>query len=127
MEGVSQEAIDLAGHLKLSRLIVLWDDNKITIDGSATLSTSTDQRARFEASGWHTLAVDGHDSARSIAALDAAKKQSRPTLIACRTTIGFGAPSEQGSELTHGAPLGAAEIEAARANLGLALAALRDS
>jgi transketolase len=113
MEGVSQEAIDLAGHLKLSRLIVLWDDNKITIDGSATLSTSTDQRARFEASGWHTLAVDGHDSGAVIAALDAAKKQSRPTLIACRTTIGFGAPSKQGSESTHGA----AEIEAARANL----------
>ncbi len=117
MEGVSQEAIDLAGHLKLNRLIVLWDDNKITIDGSASLSTSTDQRARFEASGWHTLAVDGHDLGAVKAALETAKKQSRPTLIACRTTIGFGAPSKQGSESTHGAPLGAAEIEAARANL----------
>ncbi len=118
MEGISQEAIDLAGHLKLSRLIVLWDDNQITIDGATSLSTSTDQRARFAASGWHTLAVDGHDGAAVKAALDEARKQDRPTLIACRTIIGFGAPHKAGTEGAHGAPLGAAEIEGARNALG---------
>jgi len=118
MEGVSHEAIDLAGHLRLSRLIVLWDDNRISIDGATSLATSMDQRARFEAAGWRALAVDGHDRGAIKAALDEAKTHDRPTLIACRTTIGFGAPTKQGTEATHGAPLGAAEIEAARANLG---------
>ncbi len=118
MEGVSHEAIDLAGHLKLSRLIVLWDDNQITIDGSTSLSTNLDQRARFAAAGWHTIAIDGHDPAAIEAAIAEAKRQDRPTMIACRTVIGFGAPNKQGTEATHGAPLGAVEIEAARAKLG---------
>ena len=118
MEGVSHEAIDLAGHLRLSKLIVLWDDNRITIDGATSLSTSIDQRARFEAAGWHTIAIDGHDPTAIEAALAEAKAQDRPTMIACRTTIGFGAPNKQGTEATHGAPLGAAEVEAARATLG---------
>ena len=120
MEGVSHEAIDLAGHLNLSRLIVFWDDNQITIDGSTSLATSTNQRARFEAAGWHTSEVDGHDQAAIEAAIREARRQTRPTLIACRTVIGFGAPNKQGTEATHGAPLGAAEIEAARAKLGWA-------
>jgi transketolase len=118
MEGVSHEAIDLAGHLRLSRLIVFWDDNRITIDGSTSLSTHLDQRARFEAAGWGTIAIDGHDPGAIEAAITEAKRQDRPTMIACRTVIGFGAPNKQGSEATHGAPLGAAEIEAARAKLG---------
>ncbi len=118
MEGVSHEAIDLAGHLRLSKLIVLWDDNQITIDGATALSTSLDQRARFEAAGWRTFAVDGHDPAAIEATLAEAKAQDRPTMIACRTVIGFGAPNKQGTEATHGAPLGAAEVEAARTTLG---------
>ena len=117
MEGVSHEAIDLAGHLRLSRLIVLWDDNRITIDGATSLSTNLDQRARFEAAGWHTIAVDGHDPAAVESALAEAKRQDRPTMIACRTVIGFGAPNKQGTEATHGAPLGPEEAAAARAKL----------
>jgi transketolase len=118
MEGVSHEAIDLAGHLRLSKLVVLWDDNRITIDGATSLSTDLDQRARFEAAGWRTFAVDGHDPKAIEAALADAGTQDRPTMIACRTVIGFGAPNKQGTEATHGAPLGAAEIEAARTALG---------
>lgn len=118
MEGISHEAIDLAGHLGLGRLIVLWDDNRITIDGATDLSTSTDQRARFAASGWHTLAVDGHDTTAIAAAIAAAKADPRPSLIACRTVIGFGAPNKQGGHDVHGAPLGEAEIAAARLFLG---------
>ena len=117
MEGVSHEAIDLAGHLKLSKLIVMWDDNRITIDGNTNQATSMDQRARFAAAGWHTIAIDGHDPKAIEAALTEAQGQDRPTLIACRTTIGFGAPNKQGSEGTHGSPLGEAETEAARKNL----------
>ena len=117
MEGVSHEAIDLAGHLKLSKLTVLWDDNRITIDGSTSQATSMDQRARFEAAGWRTMAVDGHDPVAIEAALKDAQTSDRPTLIACRTTIGFGAPTKQGKESTHGSPLGAAEIAGARAAL----------
>ena len=97
---------------------MLWDDNQITIDGSTSLSTSLDQRARFEAAGWRTIAVDGHDPTAIAAAIAEAKAQDRPTMIACRTVIGFGAPNKQGTEATHGAPLGAAEIEASRAKLG---------
>ena len=118
MEGVSHEAIDLAGHLNLSRLILFWDDNKITIDGSTSLATGMDQRARFEAAGWHTFRVDGHDPAAIAAAIAEAREQSRPTMIACRTVIGYGAPNKEGTEATHGAPLGAAEVEAARVKLG---------
>jgi len=118
MEGISQEAISLAGHLKLGKLIVLWDNNSISIDGATALSTSEDQLARFTAAGWHTAAVDGHDHAAVAAAIEAARGASRPSLIACRTTIGFGAPSKAGTAAAHGAALGAAEIAGARARLG---------
>jgi transketolase len=118
MEGVSHEAIDLAGHLRLGRLIVLWDDNGISIDGPTTLSTSTDQLARFKASGWHVLSADGHDPAQIAEALAAAQDDPRPSLIACRSVIGYGAPGKQGKETVHGAPLGESEIELARAELG---------
>ena len=117
MEGISQEAISLAGHLRLSRLIVLWDDNGITIDGSTTRATSEDQRQRFEASGWVTRAVDGHDASALAEAMAWAKTCDRPVMIACRTAIGFGAPSKAGSNSCHGSPLGAAEIAGARAAL----------
>ncbi|WP_128515205.1 transketolase [Tabrizicola thermarum] len=118
MEGISHEAIDLAGHLGLGRLIVLWDDNRITIDGDTGLTTSTDQMARFRAAGWHTLSCDGHNATEIADAVAAAKADPRPSLIACRTIIGFGAPNKQGGHDVHGAPLGAAEIDAARAHLG---------
>ncbi|APZ53815.1 transketolase [Salipiger abyssi] len=118
MEGISHEAIDLAGHLKLSRLIVLWDDNGITIDGGTELSTSTDQRARFAAAGWHVQAVDGHDKEAVAAAIETARVNDRPSMIACKTVIGFGAPNKQGSHDVHGAPLGEEEIAAAREALG---------
>ena len=118
MEGVSHEAIDLAGHLKLSKLVVMWDDNRISIDGSTSLSTSMDQRKRFEAAGWRTLAVDGHKPDEIEAALKEAQTSDRPTFIACRTTIGFGSPNLAGSEKTHGSALGEAEVAATRKNLG---------
>ena len=118
MEGISHEAIDMAGHLGLGRLIVLWDDNRITIDGATSLATSTDQCARFAASGWHVLAVDGHHPTEIADAITEARRDPRPTLIACRTIIGFGAPSKQGGHDVHGAPLGADEIAAARKALG---------
>ena len=114
MEGISQEAIDMAGHLKLSKLIVLWDDNEISIDGSTNLSTSTDQLARFEASGWHAIRVDGHDAMAIEKAIEAAKASDKPSLIACKTTIGYGAPNKQGTSATHGAPLGTDETLATR-------------
>ncbi|MBE0691782.1 MAG: transketolase [Aquamicrobium sp.] len=118
MEGISQEAISLAGHLKLNKLIVIWDDNNISIDGAISLSDSTDQRARFAASGWHTLAVDGHDPEAIATAIEAAQKSDRPTLIAAKTTIGFGAPTKAGSSKVHGSPLGAEELAGARKALG---------
>ncbi len=118
MEGISQEAADLAGHMKLKKLIVLWDDNGISIDGSTALSGSTDQLARFAASGWATTRIDGHDQDAILAAIETAKASDRPTLIACRTTIGFGSPKKAGSEKVHGSPLGAEEIAATRAALG---------
>ncbi|MBV0892577.1 transketolase [Paracoccus sp. Z118] len=117
MEGVSHEAIDMAGHLGLGRLIVLWDDNRITIDGSTDLSTSTDQMARFAASGWHTVACDAHEPAEIAAAIEAARSDPRPSLVACRSVIGWGAPNKQGGADCHGAPLGADEIAAARLHL----------
>lgn len=118
MEGISHEAIDLAGHLRLGKLVVFWDDNKITIDGATDLSTSTDQMARFKAAGWHVQAINGHDKAAIAAAITAARADHRPSMIACRTIIGFGAPNKQGTSATHGAPLGADEITATRAALG---------
>jgi transketolase len=118
MEGISHEAIDMAGHMKLGHMIVMWDDNRITIDGDTNLSTSTDQKARFAASGWHVRSVDGHNPDDIAAALEEARKDPRPSLLACRTIIGFGAPNKQGSHDVHGAPLGDAEIAAARVQLG---------
>ena len=114
MEGVSHEAIDLAGHLRLSKLIVFWDDNSISIDGPTSLATSTDQAARFSAAGWHVARVDGHDPEAAAQAIEAARADPRPSMIACKTVIGFGAPGKQGRESAHGAPLGAAEVAAAR-------------
>jgi transketolase len=118
MEGISHEAIALAGHLALSRLIVLWDDNGISIDGKVSLSDSTDQLARFAASGWVTRAIDGHDTAEIDVALTWAKAQKAPVLIACKTHIGFGAPTRQDTNKAHGAPLGATEIAETRKALG---------
>ncbi|SIP97474.1 transketolase [Paracoccus thiocyanatus] len=118
MEGISHEAIDFAGHQRLGRLVLLWDDNGITIDGGTDLSTTTDQQARFAAAGWHVQAVDGHDREAVAAAIEAARADDRPSLIACKTVIGYGAPNKQGSHDVHGAPLGADEIAAARAHLG---------
>ncbi len=118
MEGISQEAIALAGHLKLKNLIVMWDDNGITIDGKVGISDSTDQLMRFAASGWNTTRIDGHDHGAIAGALLYAHNSDRPTLIACKTIIGFGAPTKQGTNGVHGAPLGAEEIAKARATLG---------
>lgn len=118
MEGISHEAIDLAGHLRLGRLVVLWDDNRITIDGSTDVSTSMNQQMRFEAAGWHVQSVDGHDNEAVAAAIAAARADARPSMIACRTIIGFGAPNKQGTAATHGAPLGDEEIAATRQALG---------
>jgi len=118
MEGVSQEAIALAGHLKLNRLIVLFDDNGISIDGPLSLADSVDQVKRFEAAGWAATRIDGHDAKAIAAALTRAKASDRPTMIACRTTIAFGAPTKAGSEKSHGSPLGKDEIEGARKALG---------
>lgn len=118
MEGVSQEAITLAGRYRLNKLTVLWDDNEITIDGKVSLSDATDQKARFKAAGWAVKAIDGHDMNAIKSALKWATRQDRPTLIACKTKIGKGAATMEGSHKTHGAALGAAEIAATR--LGLA-------
>ncbi len=118
MEGISQEAITLAGHLKLNHLIVLWDDNGISIDGKVSMADSTDQLARFAASGWNTTLIDGHDAQAIAAALEAAQSSDKPSLIACKTIIGFGAPNKQGTAATHGSPLGADEVAAARKTLG---------
>jgi transketolase len=118
MEGINHEAIGLAGHLKLGRLIVLWDDNRITIDGGTSLSTSEDIPARYRAAGWHTASCDGHDVADVERAIAAALDDGRPSLIACRTIIGKGAPNKQGSHSVHGAALGAEEVAAAREALG---------
>ena len=118
MEGLSHEAISMAGHLKLGKMIMLWDDNSICIDGDTNLTVSDDMQARFEASGWHVQSVDGHDMEAVDAALTEAKASDLPSMIACRTTIGFGAPNKQGTAATHGAPLGDTEIAAAREVLG---------
>jgi transketolase len=118
MEGVNHEAIGLAGHLKLGRMTVLWDDNHITIDGSTDLSTSEDIRARYAATGWHVASCNGHDVDDVARAIDEALADPRPSLVACRTIIGKGAPNKQGTSATHGAALGEAEVAAAREALG---------
>ncbi len=118
MEGVSQEAIAIAGHLKLNRLIVLWDDNGISIDGPLSVSDSVDQLKRFEACGWKASRIDGHDPQAILAALEAAQISDKPTLIACKTVIGFGAPKRAGTAKAHGEPLGAEEMAGAKAALG---------
>jgi transketolase len=120
MEGVSQEAAALAGHLRLNRLIVLFDDNGISIDGPLSLADSVDQVKRFEAAGWRALRVDGHDAKAIGRAISRAKKSDRPTLIACRTTIGFGAPKKAGTSKAHGEPLGGDELAGAKAALNWA-------
>lgn len=117
MEGISEEAITLAGHWKLNKLIVFWDNNNITIDGTVDKSSSVDQLKRFEAAGWKTLSVDGHDQEAVAAAIEEAQKSDRPVLIACKTTIGFGAPAKQGTCSCHGSPLGDEERAAMAANL----------
>ncbi|WP_454851457.1 transketolase [Rhizobium binxianense] len=114
MEGISQEAIALAGHLKLNKLILFWDNNSITIDGAVSLADSTDQVARFKAVHWNTIEIDGHDPEQISAAIEAAQKSDRPTMIACKTIIGYGAPNKQGTHKVHGSPLGADEIAATR-------------
>jgi transketolase len=119
MEGVNHEAVGLAGHLKLGRLIVLWDDNRITIDGSTDLSRNEDVVARHAAAGWHTVECDGLDAGKVSKALAAAIADERPSLIRCKTIIGYGAPNKQGTAATHGAALGKDEVEAARKELGL--------
>ena len=118
MEGINHEAIGLAGHLRLGRINVLWDDNRITIDGSTDLSTSEDIPARYTAAGWHVTSCDGHDFADIERALAEAAASDRPSLVACRTVIGKGAPNKAGSHSVHGSPLGAEEIAAARAAMG---------
>ncbi|MGE0846928.1 MAG: 1-deoxy-D-xylulose-5-phosphate synthase N-terminal domain-containing protein, partial [Flavobacteriaceae bacterium] len=118
MEGISHEAISIAGHLRLSKLIVLFDDNDISIDGPLSLAESGDQVARFKAACWNAERVDGHDPDAIAAAIERARKSERPSLIACRTTIGYGAPKKAGTSSAHGSPLGAEEIAGARQALG---------
>ncbi len=118
MEGISHEAASLAGHQKLGRLIVLFDDNGISIDGPTDLSVSDDHTARFRAYGWHVESVDGHDPLAVAEAIKAAKADARPSIIRCKTTIGFGAPKKAGTSGSHGSPLGAEEIAGAREALG---------
>ncbi|MEQ8325662.1 transketolase [Parvibaculum sp.] len=114
MEGISHEAISLAGHLKLSKLIVLYDDNEITIDGALSLSESGDALKRFEAAGWNASRIDGHNPEEIAAAIEQAQKSDKPSLIACRTVIGYGSPNKQGKSSSHGSPLGQEEIALAR-------------
>ena len=118
MEGISQEAIAIAGHLRLSRMIVLHDDNGISIDGPLSVADSVDQIKRFEACGWRAESVDGHDQAAILAAVERSKASDKPSYIACKTTIGFGAPTRAGTAKSHGEPLGEKEIAGAREKLG---------
>ena len=118
MEGISQEAIALAGRQKLNKLIVIWDDNSISIDGAVSLADTTDQKARFAASGWSVLSCDGHDFADVERAFEAATKSDRPVMIACKTTIGYGSPKKAGTAKAHGEALGAEELAATKAALG---------
>ncbi|MBR1756744.1 MAG: transketolase [Alphaproteobacteria bacterium] len=118
MEGISEEAISLAGLWKLNKLIVLWDNNNITIDGTVDKSNATDQIARFQAVGWNTISINGHNYDEISAAIEQAQHSDKPTLIACKTTIGFGAPHKQGTSKVHGAPLGAEELSLLKEGLG---------
>ncbi len=118
MEGISQEALTLAGRQKLNKLIVIWDDNSISIDGAVSLADATDQKARFAASGWNVLSCDGHDMGDVARAFEAATKADKPTLIACKTTIGYGAPKKAGTAKAHGEALGAEELAATKDALG---------
>ncbi len=118
MEGISQEAIAFAGHMKLNKLIVLWDDNHISIDGAIEISDNTDQCARFEACHWNTIKVDGHDQDAIAKAIKKAHSSDKPTLIACKTTIGFGSPHKAGTNKVHGSPLGKEEVVETRKALG---------
>ncbi len=118
MEGISQEAITLAGHLRLNKLVVLWDDNAISIDGPLSLADSTDQPARFRAAGWNVISIDGHDPEQILTTLKDVADADKPTMIACKTTIGFGAPTKAGTAKAHGSPLGSDEIKATRKALG---------
>lgn len=117
MEGISEEAIALAGHLKLNKLIVLWDNNNVTIDGNVGIASSTNQVCRFKANGWNVISINGHNCCQINRAIKKAKKSKKPTLIACKTTIGFGAPNKCGTPKCHGAPLGVEEIELMRKQL----------
>jgi len=118
MEGISHEAISFAGHLKLGKLILFFDDNQVSIDGPTSLSVSDDQVKRFEASQWHVQSIDGHDHQAIEAAIIAAQQDERPSMIACRTTIGFGSPNKSGKSSSHGAPMGAEEGNLVRETLG---------
>ncbi|MBM4392391.1 MAG: transketolase [Deltaproteobacteria bacterium] len=120
MEGIASEAASLAGHLGLGRLVVVWDDNGITIDGSTSIAFSEDVPRKFEAMGWHVARVDGHDQAAIAAALAAARDVTdRPSLVCARTRIGFGSPNKEGKSAAHGAPLGVDEVKLTKARLGL--------
>ena len=118
MEGISEEAISLAGHLKLNKLIAFWDNNNVTIDGNVNVASSTDQIARFKANGWNTISINGHKYHQIEKAIKKAQKSDRPTLIACKTIIGYGAPNKCNSPKCHGSPLGADELALMRQNLG---------
>ena len=118
MEAISQEAIDLAGHLRLGRLTVPWDDNRITIDGRTDLSTSADRKVRFAAARWHMQAVDRHDREAVAAAIQAAWADDRRSMVACKTIIDFGAPNKRGGHDAHGAPLGPKTSPPARCGIG---------
>jgi transketolase len=118
MEGISYEAISLAGHLGLSKLVVLWDNNSISIDGNTNLSTSEDMKMRFKSCNWKVIEIDGHDFDQIRKALKQAQKSDKPVMISCKTTIAYGSPNKCGSEKSHGSPLGTEEIVATRKNLG---------
>lgn len=117
MEGISEEAISLAGHWRLNKLIAFWDNNNVTIDGNVSVASSTDQIARFKANGWNTISIDGHNYCQIDRAIKKAQKSNRPTLIACKTTIGYGAPNKCNSPKCHGSPLGTDELTLMRKNL----------
>src|ERR1700756_4397318 len=121
MEGVSQEAIALAGHWKLNKMIVLYDDNGISIDGPTSLADSVDQVKRFKSAGWAAELIDGQDQKAIAAAITRAQKSNKPSMIACRTTIGYGAPTKAGTNKAHGEALGANELKAAKEKLGISL------